>query len=72
MTAQVFPFDLAAQIHRCVIITKVCFHSVALSIKYPYTTFSSTHNFGIPLRIPAMYEVKNSIICNFWTLWPVI
>ncbi len=24
------------------------------------------------LRIPAMYEVKNSKICNFWTFWPVI
>ena len=24
------------------------------------------------LRIPAMYEVKNRKICNFWTFWPVI
>ena len=24
------------------------------------------------LRIPAMYEVKNSKICNFWMFWPVI
>ncbi len=24
------------------------------------------------LRIPAMYEVINSKICNFWTFWPVI
>ena len=24
------------------------------------------------LWIPAMYEVKNSKICNFWMFWPVI
>ncbi len=24
------------------------------------------------LRIPAMYEAKNSKICNFWMFWPVI
>ena len=27
---------------------------------------------NIFLRIPAMYEVKNSKIYNFWTFWPVI
>ncbi len=25
-----------------------------------------------PLRICAMYEKKNSKICNFWTFWPAI
>ncbi len=24
------------------------------------------------LRILAMHEAKNSKICNFWTIWPVI
>ncbi len=27
---------------------------------------------NIQLRILAMYEAKNSKICNFWTIWPVI
>ena len=27
---------------------------------------------NLVLRMPAMYEVKNSKICTFWTFWPVI
>ncbi len=33
---------------------------------------NSTKRARPSLRIPAMYEVKNSPICNFWTFWPVI
>ncbi len=38
----------------------------------PRTAFWGPFGPQTMLRIPAMYEVKNSKICNFWTFWPVI
>ncbi len=39
---------------------------------YLYATGKFERGYSRTLRILAMYEAKNSKICNFWTFWPVI
>ena len=46
--------------------------TLILSLTIVFLNCRCKNAFNISLRICAMYEAKNSKICNFWTFWPVI